>query len=330
MVSLVDIFYVLGHELDSEQKRAVLCDTKYVLLLALAGSGKTMTIVGKIRYLIEVLGISEEEILCLSFTNNTVLHLKKILLDYGYNLPVYTFHKLALDIIKDYKEMVIANESFLDYFLNEYFEALILEDISMMKMVLCYFKKYFFFSVENVYKRFYSDNKKAFFVLKKIIKRVISLFKANNYDKTFFDFVYNSVFLKDKVLVLLIYKVYLLYDAELKSSGMVDFDDMISLAIDIISKYGMKKKYRYVIVDEFQDTSLLRFKLITSILNYCNCCLFAVGDDFQSIYRFSGCDLNIFLNFQNYFPNPDILFITNTYRNSQELIDIAGAFIMKN
>ena len=74
----------------------------------------------------------------------------------------------------------------------------------------------------------------------------------------------------------------------------------------------------------------MRFNLIQSILNKTNASLLVVGDDFQSIYRFTGCDLNLFLNFKNLFTNANILKIQSTYRNSNELIKIAGSFIMKN
>ena len=93
---------------------------------------------------------------------------------------------------------------------------------------------------------------------------------------------------------------------------------------------GIKHKYKYVIIDEYQDTSLVRFNLIKEILDKTDSKLMVVGDDFQSIYRFTGCDISLFLNFKKYFNKAKILKIQNTYRNSQELIDIAGNFVMKN
>ena len=84
------------------------------------------------------------------------------------------------------------------------------------------------------------------------------------------------------------------------------------------------------IIDEFQDTSLIRFNLIKKIKDLSNAILFCVGDDYQSIYHFSGCDINIFLNFTKYVPNFQIKKLKYTYRNSQELIDISTKFVMKN
>ena len=89
-------------------------------------------------------------------------------------------------------------------------------------------------------------------------------------------------------------------------------------------------KTKYIIIDEYQDTSYVRFSLIKEIIDKTNAKLMVVGDDFQSIYRFTGCDLELFTNFHKYFRNTKIRYISNTYRNSNELIDVAGSFIMKN
>ena len=121
-----------------------------------------------------------------------------------------------------------------------------------------------------------------------------------------------------------------MYQDELTNSSSIDFNDMINNTITILDKYGLKKKWKYVIVDEYQDTSITKFNLIKRIIDICNANFLAVGDDFQSIYRFTGCNLHIFLNFTKYFNYSKIMPIINTYRNPQELINIAGRFIMKN
>ena len=88
--------------------------------------------------------------------------------------------------------------------------------------------------------------------------------------------------------------------------------------------------YQYVIIDEYQDSSLIRVNLIQKLIKLNNAKLLVVGDDWQSIYRFSGCDINIFLNFRKYFKKVKTLKIINTYRNNQELIKVASNFVMKN
>ena len=105
---------------------------------------------------------------------------------------------------------------------------------------------------------------------------------------------------------------------------------MLHMAADYVKKYGPPIPYDYIIIDEYQDTSYSRFLLIASMLDKTQAHLLAVGDDFQSIYRFTGCNLNIFLKFRKYFDNGTILKIQNTYRSPMELIQIAGQFIMKN
>jgi DNA helicase-4 len=111
---------------------------------------------------------------------------------------------------------------------------------------------------------------------------------------------------------------------------MIDFDDMINKCSEIINDNCILPNWKYIIIDEYQDTSITKLNLIKKIINKTNANFLAVGDDFQSIYRFTGCDLNLFLNFNKYFECSKTFKIINTYRNPQELINIAGSFIMKN
>ena len=121
-----------------------------------------------------------------------------------------------------------------------------------------------------------------------------------------------------------------MYQYKLNENNSIDFDDMINKCTVLIKEDCKLPKWKYIIVDEYQDTSLTKFNLINEIINKTNAKFLAVGDDFQSIYRFTGCNLHIFLNFQNYFKDSEIFQIINTYRNPQELINIAGSFVMKN
>lgn len=105
---------------------------------------------------------------------------------------------------------------------------------------------------------------------------------------------------------------------------------MINKCTSILNNHTKLPNWKYIIIDEYQDTSITKFNLINKLINITNANLLAVGDDFQSIYRFTGCNLNIFLNFTKYFKYAKTFQIINTYRNPQELINISGSFIMKN
>ena len=166
-----------------------------------------------------------------------------------------------------------------------------------------------------------------------LISKFIKMFKGNNYDVSKFDEFYKEAKKKDNIrsmyLLELMKDIYIYYQNELIRNGYMDFDDMINLATSkIISSFN--NKLSYIIIDEFQDISYSRYRLVKAIQDKTNAKVIAVGDDWQSIYRFSGCDLNLFVHFDEYFPHPKIMCINNTYRNCQNLIDIAGMFIMQN
>ncbi len=323
-----------GFPLDEAQRKVVTSNKKHLLVSAGAGSGKTLTIIGKIRYLIEIEKLKPEEIICISFTNDATNSLKnKITTNYNYNVPCYTFHKLGLEILKD-ENYKICKSDLLTYTINEYFASLINQNIENKKRLLTFLKiKHNRFNVNKKYQSISDIDLKK---IKDLISKFINLFKANDYKtEDFLSFLnenekqYKKRKQRRGFLILTFY-IYYHYQKELMSKKEIDFSDMISIATKKIQKDGFKDKIKYIIIDEFQDTSLVRFNLIKEILAKTNAHLLVVGDDFQSIYRFTGCDLNLFLNFNKLFPDAQILKIENTYRNSKELIDIAGSFIMKN
>ncbi|MCF0217282.1 MAG: UvrD-helicase domain-containing protein [Fibrobacteraceae bacterium] len=120
------------------------------------------------------------------------------------------------------------------------------------------------------------------------------------------------------------------YCAKLAELKQIDFDDMINRAAKYIRQGDYKCDFKYVIVDEYQDISKSRFNLVHELRNSCNCNLFCVGDDWQSIYRFSGSDVSYILNFEKYWGKSKISYIETTYRFPQRLIEASGSFIMEN
>ena len=260
--------------------------------------------------MIERLGIDKNDILCISFTNDSVNSLKKALLkNYNYDIDVFTFHKLSFDIIKNNnKNIKLASFDTLEYIIDEFFYSN-MPEFDLLK----------------------NERKDSYTQLKLLIITFINLFKSNNYTVDKFNMFLKRIRKKEEyILIKIIKHIYIEYQSELDSKYEIDFNDMINKSINIIKNDGYIKNYKYIIIDEYQDTSYTKYQFIKAIKNVTNAKLFAVGDDFQSIYRFTGCNLDIFLKFDEYYGNSKIMKIENTYRNSKELIKISGNFIMKN
>ncbi len=311
-----------GYPLDDYQSRVVLSNELATLVVAGAGSGKSLTIIGKIVYLVKVCNIKPEDILCISFTNDATINLRNnIKKNYNFNIDIYTFHKLSLSILKSHNiKYLIAKEDLLTDIIELFFNEVIPNNKVFQKALKIILGN--------------SPNEKEILNLKRLITTFINLYKSNNYPITYYltilkklKFTLNK---KNKYLILLIFNIHIMYQDELSKESSLDFNDMINKTIEVLDTQSLKKKWKYVRVDEYQDTSLTKFNLIKKIIDICNANFLAVGDDFQSIYRFTGCNLHIFLNFTKYFNYSKIMPIINTYRNPQELINIAGKFIMKN
>lgn len=323
------------YTLDKSQSEIVQDESDYLLVTAGAGSGKTLTILGKINYLIKEKKLQEEDLLCISFTKSSAESLKqKIQNELNLNIQTYTFHKLSLEIIKKSKlSYDIAVENLLDIIIDEFFIKDIYNSKYLMRLVCKYFKKNLK-KAEQEYKTLTTELDE----LKKLCSTFIKLMKCNNYElKDFLVFlskikrtIIYSTYKKEKILLTIILNIYLKYNNYLKENNEIDFDDMIILATQLIKEERSVWHTRYIIIDEYQDTSQIRFLLVKEILNKTKAKLMVVGDDFQSIYKFTGCDISLFLNFKDYFPTAKIRKIEKTYRNSNELIKVAGTFIMKN
>ena len=123
------------------------------------------------------------------------------------------------------------------------------------------------------------------------------------------------------------------YSKRLKEKNAVDFEDMINDSARILREQelrGERLDFKYIIVDEYQDISRQRFNLTKELSKLCSAKIIAVGDDWQSIYAYAGSDITLFTQFKKTFGYGEELSITKTYRNAQEVIDIAGGFIQKN
>jgi len=132
------------------------------------------------------------------------------------------------------------------------------------------------------------------------------------------------------IIIDIVKPIYEEYEKMLRETRQIDFNDMINKAAAYVSEGKYKHDYKYVIVDEYQDIAQSRYRLLYEMRNQKDYKLFCVGDDWQSIYRFSGSDIGFILNFEKYWGPTEVDRIETTYRFSQSLIDLSGTFVMKN
>lgn len=167
-----------------------------------------------------------------------------------------------------------------------------------------------------------------------LICRFIGNFKTNGFTADDFQRMYHSTQnVRTRLFLNICHDCYLEYQRYLKENDAVDFEDMINESARVLREVKeMKKKldFQYVIVDEYQDISRQRFDLVTALSQVTDAKIIAVGDDWQSIYAFSGSDITLFTKFEEKMGYAKLLKIVKTYRNSQEVIDIAGNFIQRN
>ena len=508
-----------GHSLSQEQRRAVVCEDDNNLVIAAAGSGKTLTICGRVRYLLERLKVSPKDILVMSFSRRSVEDVEKKLLKLSPNIEVRTFNALGLAIlnhdrpnsekceveeqfkrcierffseelrkdsetlreivsyfayysssidtqnkrykdigelyselqentqekkyktlkkglkklsdtgtriqtiegeyVKSYEELVIANYLFLngvsyeyerkyehdtkkfgkkqyspDFYLPDYglywehyalnsegktpqFEPEAAQEYerslywkrqlhqengtTCLETYSYYFSEGTIFAkIDEMLKRYGVEYKpvppqelyekiediiegNSFKHFKKLVESFLNLYKAKYRDERMFDEFRNYKFANEyerkraHSFLGICKKIYLYYRASLRyrtaenpnGNQLIDFDDMILGAMEKLPSIDAFR-FRYIIVDEFQDISFSRMEFLRALVNHGNAKLFAVGDDWQSIYRFAGSDIDIFVNFRKYFGAHRTNLLTETYRNSNELLSRASTFIMKN
>lgn len=494
-----------GKQLDDQQRTAVVTDEYSNLIIAGAGSGKTLTILGKVKYLIEQKNVKPENILLLSFTKKTVDELNERLKNIGLGARATTFHKLGYDTIKKYQATLpaVTNENTLNKVVKEYLEKDLFNDEEALNAyivyVACYMnipeghesydslgekidtekgidfqtlkskcdpeplnkvakasldtiqgekvrsveeltianflylngieydyekpypfakvmyqpdfylkdydiylehfgvdenknakwltpfneqkyveemelkrethktnntkllETYSYYNRDNVlldkltemlqkenvilkprdiksiYTKVTNNDKNFGKEITKLIETFITLSKSRqlSYDSIkslFSDRKKASKFMLERQEIFLKFALPILkkYDNTLKELNEIDFNDMINQATDLIKENKPEYTYQHIIIDEYQDISYSRFNLIKEIRELSGAKLICVGDDWQSIYRFAGSDISLFSNFEKYVGKYEPLFIEQTYRNSQSLIDITSKYIQKN
>jgi DNA helicase-4 len=297
-------------KLDENQRGVVLDDSDNIIVVAGAGSGKTTTITAKVKYLVDIKKVKEEEILIISFTNKAINELQqRINIDFKINAKVCTFHKFAYDIIKgnDSKYRVLSDP-------EKIIKDIIIKDNETESLIKILLKN----------KKYKSKSKKYNSHLEYFIdftSKNINLYKMSNIGQ-----------LKSKnrrIIEYLYYldKVTIKYIKYLNKHYLLDFEDIIIEATKLVD--NVRINYKYIIIDEYQDISSNRFDLISKIAKLYKVRTIVVGDDWQAIFSFAGSDINLFLDYKETM-NASMHKIVDTYRNSQQLIDTAGNFIMNN
>ena len=495
-----------GKKLDDQQRTALITDEYSNLIIAGAGSGKTLTILGKVKYLLEKKNVKPENILLISFTRKTVDELNVRLKNIGLGARATTFHKLGYDTIKRHLTTVpaVTNENTLYNVIKAYLEKDIFNDAEALEAYIVYVACYmnipeghdsydslgekldtekgidfqtlkakcepetlnkvakapldtiqgekvksveeltianflylngieyeyekpypfgeimyqpdFYLTDYDIYlehfgvdennrakhltlfneqkyveemaiKRdkhklyntklletysYYNRDRVLLEKLDDMLKNENVVFKPrdakNIYSKvsdndknfgkeitnllgTFINLCksrqldYNAIvsiftdklratnkFMHERQQIFLRFAIPILkkYDHTLKEKSEIDFNDMINRATDLIKVNIPEYTYQHIIIDEYQDISYSRFNLIKEIRELSGARLICVGDDWQSIYRFAGSDISLFSNFEKYVGKYEKLFIEQTYRNSQSLVDITSKYILKN
>lgn len=289
----------LSQLLNKEQAEAAEQINGPVLIIAGAGSGKTRMITYRIANMLEE-GIDEKEILALTFTNKAAKEMSERIRSLTgkplKGLTTTTFHSFGLGLLKQFIQYLGYKNNFTIYDTNDN-QALIKEIIVNMELNLMDFST-------NAILPLFSDMKTG--------RRSKPLEEK-------------SVYLKD------IYNEWLLSQ---KAYNVVDFDDLILLPIKIFEQRPeilekVQSRYKYIMVDEFQDTSLLQYKMISMIAQkYRNLCV--VGDDDQSIYSWRGANYQNLVLFEKDFPERKEIKLERNYRSTGTILDAANAVIVHN
>ncbi|MBE6500493.1 MAG: helicase [Methanobrevibacter thaueri] len=334
-----------GKSLDEQQRIACVLNDCDLEIIAGAGTGKTHTLLAKAAYLIEKKNISPDDILFLSFSKSCVEELIERL---NYNVPTSTIHAYGLSLIDEYREKEVFDGWGFKKIFDEYLETASDKQISDIKDYCMENLK-----SEDMIKLIELDTEIEKFNhmvsksrISSRIRSFIDLFKGKGYRISDFNKIKSKCkhefetregsyyteenYLRNMAFIQLVEPVYRFYESYLHRNHLIDFNDMINRAIELIENEGLSNNFKYVFVDEYQDMSYKNFQFIKTLKESCNANLVVVGDDWQSIYGFRDSDISLFNDFCDYFPNANKVFIEKTYRNPQELIDIAGKFIMKN
>lgn len=294
-------------KLNERQKEAVLATEGPVLVLAGAGSGKTTVLVNRIAYMISEKHIRPWNILAITFTNKAAREMKdrieRLLGDTAKDMWIGTFHSVCVRILRSCIDLLGYSRDFVIY------------DTADTKTVM-----------KECLRELDIDEKS--FPVRNVLS-IISNAKNDLMDAATFENVYKSDYRMS-----IIAKIYYRYQTKLRKNNAVDFDDIILNTVkilsenpDVLSKY--QDKFRYILVDEYQDTNNSQYLLI-NLLAQANRNLCVVGDDDQSIYKFRGANIGNILNFEDDYSDVQKITLDQNYRSTQNILDAANSVISNN
>lgn len=293
--------------LNPKQKEAVLHTDGPLLILAGAGSGKTRVLTHRIAYLIDECGVNPWNIMAITFTNKAAGEMRERvdnLVGFGAeSIWVSTFHSSCVRILRRHIENLGYTTSFSIY------------DSDDQKTLM-----------RQVFKTLDIDTKQ--FKERSVLAAISS---AKDKLITPEEFLLNAGgdFREKKTG-----EIYKEYQKQLKKNNALDFDDLIVKTVELFQNNPQildyyQERFRYIMVDEYQDTNMAQFKLVSLLaFKYRNLCV--VGDDDQSIYRFRGADIQNILSFENTFPGTMVIKLEQNYRSTQNILDAANEVIRHN
>ena len=293
--------------LNPMQREAVFHTEGPLLVLAGAGSGKTRVLTHRIAYLIEEKRVAPWNIMAITFTNKAAAEMRervdKIVGEGAEAIWVSTFHSSCVRILRRFIDRLGYDTNFTIYDGDD--------QKTLMKQVL---------------KKMQADPKQ--FKERAVLSR-ISAAKNDRITADEFEQQAGADFREKKIA-----QIYREYQKELKKNNALDFDDLLVKTVelfeanaDVLEYY--QDKFRYIMVDEYQDTNLVQFKLVDLLAKkYRNICV--VGDDDQSIYKFRGANIENILSFEKAFPGARVIKLEQNYRSTQSILNAANEVIRHN
>ena len=289
------------------QREAVRHTDGPLLILAGAGSGKTRVLTHRIAYLIEELGVNPWNILAITFTNKAAGEMRQRvdnLVGFGSeSIWVSTFHSMCVRILRRFIDRLGYDSRFTIYDTDD--------QKTLMKAVC---------------KKVDIDTKQF---KERMLLSVISSAKNEMILPEEFELNAGGDFAQLKIA-----KVYREYEAQLKANNALDFDDLLVKTVQLLQtqpdvRENYQERFRYIMVDEYQDTNTVQFKLVSLLAGkYRNLCV--VGDDDQSIYKFRGANIRNILDFEKEYPDAKVIKLEQNYRSTGNILNAANGVISNN